>query len=296
MQNPNLNSQNNYDAETESGMDIGELLRYLLPFWPVAIIAAAFGIFVSYVYLRTQTPLYEVKADILLKDESMSGSNLLLTAATGKSQTYIEDEVQVLQGRPVLRRTIQKTRSQWQFRTEGRLGTRYTDAFESPFYVELYQTDSFQTEELPFSVEKSANRYRIGDSLHAFGESVRYGRQRFRLGIKPGFESEALRYQNPESGKLWVEFYSEEDAIKRLKDNLVASRSKTNAVVGLALKHHSIVSGKYQLQALIDAYLETTQEDKRKKASFTVDFIDGRLDFIGRDLDSLERKIELFKK
>ena len=120
----------------------------------------------------------------------MSGSNLLFTAATGKSQTYIEDEIEVLKGRQVLRRTIQKTRSQWQFRTEGRLGTRYTDPYESPFNVELYGTDSFRNDELAFSVEKDFQHYRLGDSVYRFGERVQYGSQQFRLDIKPGFNDQ----------------------------------------------------------------------------------------------------------
>ncbi len=74
MQTPQSNFQNN-NAEIADGIHIGALLRFMLPFWPVALVAILLGYGISEVYLRTQTPVYEINADILLKDESMSGCN-----------------------------------------------------------------------------------------------------------------------------------------------------------------------------------------------------------------------------
>jgi tyrosine-protein kinase Etk/Wzc len=281
--------------ESQSGFGLETLLRDYLPYWPVALVFAIFGVFVSKIYLRTLIPTYEVSANVLVKDEGMTSNNLLLTAATGKSQTYLEDQKEVMKGMPVMERAVKKTNFQWRFRHEGRLGTRFVPLDESPFSCYLFNSDSFVTIQDHFALNESMNAFRIGDSVFAMNQRVSFGGNVFLLSIKDREKAQAYIRKKGANG-IYVEMFSLDKAAKSIRESFEAELSKSTSVITLKVENHSVDYGKQILSSIIESYKEETQAEKRKKAEFTVAFIEERLAYIGDDLDSIERQIEQFKK
>jgi hypothetical protein len=90
-------------------------------------------------------------------------------------------------------------------------------------------------------------------------------------------------------------FKSKAQMVSNVLQNFTAETNKKNALVELQYQTEIERGGESVLDAIIDAYIIESQEEKRKMSEFTMDFIDSRLAYLGQDLDSVERELEVFK-
>ena len=98
------------------------------------------------------------------------------------------------------------------------------------------------------------------------------------------------------TGKYLLQINSLEAEINKLMGSLGAVQTgKNTTIIGLTLSHPNIENAKRILNEFISVYIHTAVDDKRKVAQYTLDFIDDRLSLINKELDSVERKIEVFK-
>ncbi len=296
-----MNTPNQVPYNEERPQDrnafIESLLRDYLPYWPVILVMGIMGYFVSKVYLNYQNPVYEVQAGILLKDESQSANSLIKQVALGKNASYIEDEMEVLKGMAVMRRAAKLGNVQTEVRTDGRIRMSTEDNDKLPFEVLHNNTDSVVDFESTFKVNASKTEFVFLGNVHVpFNQWTKLGSNTIYVRTHVKANDDAWKKFFEKKYTFYLTFRSIDNAAKNLAAAMSMTKDKKLSVINLSVKSLSLSNGKRWLQAIIDSYQEETQDEKRKKAKYTMDFIDNRLSYVGQDLDSVESNLEQFKK
>ncbi len=286
------------DNDIAQGTSIVEvILRDYLPYWPVLLTAAIIGMFIGQTYLQTLVPKYQINASILFKDESQNTDNLIKTAVTGKSPTMVEDELEVMKGMNVMKRATLLAKAQVIFQWEGRMRTSYEHLPETPFVVTIFNPDSIPSKQFAFKVSDKTNVFELGKSKFKYDEIIEIDGIKCKISLRQGFTLQDLRtYQSNSKHRLSINFFSLETAASKIKGSFSAEKDKSNSLIYLSVTNVSTLQGIDWLSAIIQSYQEETQLEKRKKARYTMDFIDDRLSYVGEDLDSIEKRLESFKK
>src|SRR5579859_1059964 len=123
--------------------------RYL-PYWPLFLAAGIFALIAGFVYLKFKTPLYEVTASILVKDEKRGLDDSKVEDALNLfgEKKIIENEIEVIRSRSIISQIV--TRLNLYAPVEERSGLTYRSAYcTSPVTVELEKP-----EELPWEASR----------------------------------------------------------------------------------------------------------------------------------------------
>jgi len=289
-------NNNEFEENNQGNANITEtILRDFLPYWPVIFAAAIIGFISSKVYLRYQRPVHQVEAGILLKDESQSTDNLLKQAIGGQAQTPIEDELEVLKGTNVMRRAAKLANAFYVVEWAGQFNNYYDYKEAQPFDIEFLNPDSIN----PFAASFNVNATNTGIILDG-KESYPYNRVVSVRGNKLMIHSRNCEnslikgYQT--NKKITLRVLDVQTAANKIANAFNVSKSKKTSTINLSLTADKPERAQEWLEAIIQSYQLETQADKRKKAKFTMDFIDDRLAYVGQDLDSVESNLENFKK
>lgn len=285
---------NNEIEENNGNAKIWEtILRDFLPYWPVIFAAAIIGFISSKVYLRYQRPVHQAEAGILLKDESQSTDNLLRQTLGGQTQTPVEDELEIIKGTNVMQRAAKLTNTFYFLEWAGQFNN-YTDHKNSqPFDIEFLNPDSINPFSAKLNVDKQNTGLLVEGVLYPFNQIVDLkGNRVFIHKIENPFNLKG--YQ--ESKKITLSVFDLHTAANKIASGFSVSKSKKTSTINLTLDADKPERALEWLNAILQSYQLETQADKRKKAKFTMDFIDDRLAYVGQDLDSVESSLENFKK
>src|SRR6267142_2421335 len=147
-------SKSAYIEKKETDLFQQVVFRYL-PYWPLFLSAVIFTLLVGFIYLRFKTPLYEVTASILIKDEKRGLDDSKVEDALNLfgEKKIIENEIEVIRSRSIISQIV--TRLNLYAPVEERSGITYRSAYlTSPVRVELEKP-----EELPFEASRVKFRY-----------------------------------------------------------------------------------------------------------------------------------------
>ena len=269
------------------------ILRDFLPYWPVIFAAAIIGFISSKVYLRYQLPVYQSVARILLKNESESTESLL-KQAVGKQETKVEDELEILKGSNVIQRAAMLSNAQYSMQWAGRFNNYLDQKKTMPFEVELLNKESVISYAFPIHLNDQGNIVANGNQICPYNQEVELGGNKIIFKKILGNEKWAKGLINAK--KVTMHFYSLNEAASKIKSNFNIEQSKNKSTITLTMNGDKQEICLELLSAMIQSYEIETQNEKRKRAKFTMDFIDDRLAYVGQDLDSVESSLENFKK
>ncbi len=277
---------------------IETFLRDYLPYWPVLLTFALVGFFTARIYIRYQVPQYKVDAGILLKDASEETTDdLLRKAVTGKSNTSNEDELEVLKGARVMRRAVKKAESQVRIIAVGRFRSSEVYSDDPVLKISLINPDSAVSVKERFDFDFAKNKLVIGNNQYPIGQVFDWKGNRILVSINSSAKKAAFAdFKNGKARSLFINILSLDDATKEMQSSLKVETDKKSSIINLAVISLSKLKSLNHLNAIVESYQEETQAEKRKKARFTMDFIDDRLSYIGKDLDSIESRMVSVKK
>jgi len=294
---------NNFNKEFESPQNEFEvniretILRDYIPYWPVFLTFILIGLLAGKVFLRYQTPMYKVDAGILLNNASEETSeDLLKKAINGKENTNIEDEIEVLKGVSVIRRAIKKVNAQVAFFADGRVKVGSIYSKKQPFKVVLLNPDSAISMDLNFNVRYGDNYYLLNGKKYNYNSEVKINGNNLIIYLNDFSTKEDFKSFDKKISQLVLKIYSFEDAVKLFQSALKVEIDRKSSIINLSFTTNSKEKSHEWLKALVESYQEETQLEKRKKARFTMDFIDDRLSYVGKDLDSIESSLANYKK
>ena len=299
-------------------IDIQELLFKYLIHWPWFVGAVIVCLISAYVYLYVATPIYNISATVLIKDDKKGGSSnnvagldeLGLSGLITSSQS-IDNEIEVLRSKTLVKEVVNYLN----------LYVTYQDDDQIPS-KELYKTSPVQVNMTPQEAEKLKTKVVIEMVLHPQG-SLDVNVQMEDKEIQKHFEKlPAILPTN--QGTL--SFFQTTDSVSSKKNEEVSSpvqdvrhitatisqpmnvargycgnltiepTSKTTSVVTVSLKNSSLQRGQDFINQLLEMYNRNTNNDKNEIAQKTAEFIDERIGIISKELGSTEADLETFKR
>lgn len=301
-------------VQSEEQINIQEILFRYLIHWPWFVVSVIVCVALAWGYLRLTTPVYNISATVLIKDEKKGGganmsSELEKMGLNGfvSSSSNIENEIEVLKSRTLAREVVSS------------LGLFVTYMDEDKFLnKELYRTSPVLVSLTPQEADRLPQTMEIDMLLQPAGAmdvQVKVGKKEYRKHL------EKLPAVFP-TDEGTVAFFVNNDTLSSLRPESVTTErhitayinrpfavakgyagslsitptSKATSVVTVSLKNSNTQRGKDYIDKLLEMYNINANNDKNEVAQRTAEFIDERIDIISKELGSTERDLENFKR
>ena len=269
------------------------------------------------IYLRYAEPVYEISARMLIKDENkQKNATQMLSGIEDlgflSNSTGIDNEVEVLQSRLLLRDVVKDLKLYTEYRREGRVHHVITYQTQ-PFNLDLdpVHLDSLdyallsETRSLRMRVSlQSDSTYRIDgtvlrnereDSIFAYRARRLPTSFSTPLGI---VTMTATANREMEEGSAYFVTIRPPMlvATEYLKNLTIEPTSTKTSIANLTLREKDIRRGMDVLRQLTVCYNRQANADKNEIAMRTEEFINDRMSKINQELGSTESQIESFKR
>ena len=293
---------------TEEQIDFRALLFKYIIHWPWFVGAVLLCFVGAWFYLHWATPIYNISATVLIKDEKKGGgaglsSELEDMGLSGlmTSSKNIDNELEVLRSKTLVKEVVNQ------------LGLYITYKDEDEFPAKgLYKTSPVQVSLTPQEAEK-LNAEGSMDVNVTVGEKG-YQKHFEKLpAIFPTDEGTLAFFQAVDSVTLQdgTRVPRIEKGVRHItatinkpmrvardycKSLSIAPTSKTTSVAVISLKNSSLQRGQDFINQLLEMYNRNTNNDKNEIAQKTAEFIDERIGIISKELGSTEANLETFKR
>lgn len=305
------------EADDEK-IDIQEVLFKYIIHWPWFVGAVLVCLIGAWIYLRMATPVYNISATVLIKDDKKGGNTggmagleeLGLSGLISSSQN-IDNELEVLRSKTLLKEVVNQLN----------LYVSYTDEDEFPS-KNMYKTSPIIVSLTPQEAEKLSDPMIVEMLLYPQGSldvGVTIGDKEYQKhfeklpAVFPMDEGTLAFFQSPDSLMANKDTTEESSAqnVRRITakinspmkvarvycENLtIEPTSKTTSVAVISLKNSSLQRGQDFINQLLEMYNRNTNNDKNEIAQKTAEFIDERIDIISKELGNTEANLENFKR
>ena len=301
-------------TQSEEQINIQEILFRCLIHWPWFVVSVIVCVAIAWGYLRLTTPIYNISATVLIKDEKKGGganmsSELEKMGLNGfvSSSSNIENEIEVLSSRTLAREVVSSLGLFVTYMDEDRFPKR-----------ELYRISPVLVSLTPQEADKLPQTMEVGMSLQPSGVmdvQIKVGEKEYRKrfeklpAVLPTDEGTIAFFANNDTlSSLRPESVTKERHItayinrpfsvaKGYAGSLsITPTSKATSVVTVSLKNSNTQRGKDYIDKLLEMYNINANNDKNEVAQRTAEFIDERIGIISKELGSTERDLENFKR
>lgn len=305
------------EADDEK-IDIQEVLFKYIIHWPWFVGAVLVCLIGAWIYLRMATPVYNISATVLIKDDKKGGNTggmagleeLGLSGLISSSQN-MDNELEVLRSKTLVKEVVNQLN----------LYVSYADQDEFPS-KNMYKTSPVIVSLTPQEAEKLSDPMIVEMSLYPQGSldvGVTIGDKEYQKhfeklpAVFPMDEGTLAFFQSPDSLMANKDTTEESSAqnVRRITakinspmkvarvycENLtIEPTSKTTSVAVISLKNSSLQRGQDFINQLLEMYNRNTNNDKNEIAQKTAEFIDERIDIISKELGNTEANLENFKR
>lgn len=305
------------EADDEK-IDIQEVLFKYIIHWPWFVGAVLVCLIGAWIYLRMATPVYNISATVLIKDDKKGGNTggmagleeLGLSGLISSSQN-IDNELEVLRSKTLVKEVVNQLN----------LYVSYADQDEFPS-KNMYKTSPVIVSLTPQEAEKLSDPMIVEMLLYPQGSldvGVTIGDKEYQKhfeklpAVFPMDEGTLAFFQSPDSLMANKDTTEESSAqnVRRITakinspmkvarvycENLtIEPTSKTTSVAVISLKNSSLQRGQDFINQLLEMYNRNTNNDKNEIAQKTAEFIDERIDIISKELGNTEANLENFKR
>lgn len=308
---------NERQCETEDEkIDIQQLLFKYIIHWPWFVGAVLVCLIGAWIYLRMATPVYNISATVLIKDDKKGGNTgsmvgleeLGLSGLISSSQN-IDNELEVLRSKTLVKEVINLLN----------LYVSYTDEDGFPS-KNMYKTSPVLVSLTPQEAEKLTDPMVVEMALYGEGGlevNVTVGDKEYQKhfeklpAVFPMDEGTLAFFQSPDSLSLKKDTMEASSNIRhitaKIKSPMKVARaycenlkieptSKTTSVAVISLKNSSLQRGQDFINQLLEMYNRNTNNDKNEIVQKTAEFIDERINIISKELGSTEANLENFKR
>lgn len=301
-------------TKTEEQINIQEILFRYLIHWPWFVVSVIVCVALAWGYLRLTTPIYNISATVLIKDEKKGGganmsSEMEKMGLNGfvSSSSNIENEIEVLKSRTLAREVVSSLGLFVTYMDEDRFPNR-----------ELYRTSPVLVSLTPQEADELPQAMEVGMSLQPSGMmdvQIRVGKKEYQKrfeklpAVFPTDEGTVAFFSNNDTlSSVRLESVTKERHItayinrpfsvaKGYAGSLsITPTSKATSVVTVSLKNSNTQRGKDYIDKLLEMYNINANNAKNEVAQKTAEFIDERIGIISKELGSTERDLENFKR
>ena len=311
---------NEAQESKEENIDIKELLFKYVIHWPWFVGAVVACLIAAWIYLYMSTPVYNISATVLIKDDKKGGSagmlsgleSLGLDGMISPSQN-IDNEIEVLRSKTIVEEVVENLG----------LYISYTDEDEFPS-KNMYKTSPVQVSLTPQEADLLEEPMIVEMTLQPQGSidvNVEIGDDEYQKhfeklpAVFPTHKGTLAFFQTPDSILPSKKASEEIVGVERTVRNITATinkplavakgycgnmtiepTSKTTSVAVISLKNSNVQRGKDFINKLLEMYNINTNNDKNEVAQKTAEFINERISIISKELGSTEKDLESFKR
>ena len=228
--------------------------QIVVPYWPLFLMFTIFGLISSLLYLRYATPIYQVKARILVKDEKsgFGGSNSgVVQLDIFGAKKDIGNEIEIIKSRAIIRNAIKATHANANWYSVGKIQSTLQD-LNFPIQIMPISNDSANQLIGVFQVELNKEQGNIIIDSKQYGL---YGQSIQLRGHQCVLEIGDLKMIT--SGKYRLDMASEDGMLGGIQGSLdVKVAGKQSSIIDLTLKTSNTKRGEEILEAIINQYKE----------------------------------------
>ena len=304
----------------EENIDVKELLFKYLIHWPWFVGAVVACLIAAWVYLYISTPVYNISATVLIKDDKKGGSAGMLSGLESlgldgmiSSSQNIDNEIEVLRSKTIVKEVVEDLG----------LYISYADKDEFPSR-NLYKTSPVQVSLTPQEADLLEKPMIVEMALQPQGSldvNVKIGDDEYQKhfeklpAVFPTNKGTLAFFQTLDSILPSKKSSEEIVGVERTVRNITAvinkplavakgycgsmtiePTSKTTSVAVISLKNSNVQRGKDFINKLLEMYNINTNNDKNEVAQKTAEFINERISIISKELGSTEKDLESFKR
>ena len=304
--------ENNINEQDEEKVNYQELLFRYIIHWPWFMVSVLICLIGAWGYLYFQTPVYQVSASIMIKDDKKGGNsgsadleNLGLGGVITSTQS-IDNEIEVLRSKTILKEVVNNLE----------LYITYYDKDKFP-KQEMYKTSPVVVNLTAQEADKLPGAALIDMQLSPDGVldvNLKVGLNEYnkRLDKLPavfptnvgtfGFTLRDSLLNGQIEGQedvrhIGVVVSQPFEVAKAYQWALtIAPTSKTASVATVSLVNTNTQRGQDFINKLMEMYNRNTNNDKNEVAEKTREFINERIKIINEELGNTEEKLETFKR
>ena len=304
----------------EENIDVKELLFKYLIHWPWFVGAVVACLIAAWVYLYMSTPVYNISATVLIKDDKKGGSAGMLSGLESlgldgmvSSSQNIDNEIEVLRAKTIVKEVVEDLG----------LYISYTDEDEFPSR-NMYKTSPVQVSLTPQEADLLEEPMIVKMALQPQGsmdvtvkiDDDEYQKHFEKLpAVFPTDKGTLAFFLTPDSVLSSKRTLEEATDLEKTTRNITATinrpltvakwccknmtiepTSKTTSVAVISLKNSNVQRGKDFINKLLEMYNINTNNDKNEVAQKTAEFINERISIISKELGSTEKDLESFKR
>ena len=284
------------DVDAEENIAQKVVSKYI-PYWPVYILAVILGVAVAFIYLKFTIPIYEASATLIIKDEKKGNeeSKLMEFQDPISAKKIVENEVEIIQSRRLMKDVVEKLGLYAPITEKG--DYKNTSAYLSfPLVITSPNLDSLigtgKDEKIPISYDEEKKQVILYENeRHELNQVVKTknGKLIFQLN---------KNYQKPEksSNEFYFTLASPSLLANAMLGGLKAEpASKLSSIINLKFRDEVPERAEDILDQLINSYRQFEINEKDALAKNTLTFVQDRLNYIAKDLDSIQQKAQQYK-
>ncbi|MFM2139581.1 MAG: hypothetical protein RJA57_1888 [Bacteroidota bacterium] len=275
------------EFQSDSGkLNLRDLFYKYIRFLPLFILTLAIALLGSYLYLRYAPRSYQSSGILVIKSETGNArpGDKFQEYFQSDQKMNIQNEMEVLRSKALMTRVVRKLGLEYTYYVIGKIRT--INAYKAtPFQVvadTLY--DPKGSFDLSLKVNKE-RQFKVNNdpALYGFGQPIRIPQGIIRLVEDPG---------NPYSAEYRVEYRSAESmgAFYASKIKVIPKMVGTG-ILNITAQTGNAFLCKQLVDMLMSEYGAYSLELKNQASDQMIAFIDGRMEVINRELDSVTNNL-----
>ncbi|WP_374449238.1 GumC family protein [Cloacibacterium normanense] len=288
----------------EEEIHINELIKPYLKRWKWFVLGGIFALFIAYLFLKTQNPVYEVVSTVLIKDskKSMGGQDFEMLrdlSGLGKmSSDGVDNEIEVLKSKKLMTTVIKDLGLETDIYVPGFFKDTEVYGKTSPIIVKIISeketTKPVEPIHLTINGDKLIlNSDDIGSINSSFDKLISLKNANIIILKNKKYVADTKKIVN----ELILDISSLESKTNNYQEKLTtALANKDVTVIKLSMNYPNVDKAKDIINKLVEVYNADAVNDKNAESRKTAEFIEERIANVGRDLGNVELQKEQFKK
>ncbi|RYD95729.1 MAG: hypothetical protein EOP50_07555, partial [Sphingobacteriales bacterium] len=275
----------------QTGFNPKEFIFKYLRFLPLFILSLVLSLIIAFFYLRYTSPTFQSRGSLVLtEDKSAANTNdKFAQIFVDDRSKNINNELEFLKSKALMGRVVDTLGLNVQYYAKGKIKQLnvYRDA---PFRLQILGLkDSTQSFEMVFNFQNNGS-FLLGSNktVHHVNEEFTVHGSRFRV-VPIGTPSAGSQYS--------VRYLPTRRVVGNLLTGLTAiNKAGSSGMIILTMEADNAKMAADIVNELMDQYRLSTVEDKNAKTQKTLDFLNGRLAIVGREVDSITRLVNEYQR
>ncbi|RYY40068.1 MAG: polysaccharide biosynthesis tyrosine autokinase [Chitinophagaceae bacterium] len=276
----------------QTGFNLKEFFLKYLRFLPLLILSVVLSLIIAFFYLRYTSPIFQSKGALVLTEDK-AGANpndKFAQMFVDDRSKNINNELEYLKSKALMTRVVNALDLNWQYYAKGKIKELnvYRDA---PFRLEAASLkDSTHSFELVIDFI-DANTFNVNNNhkrLFRVGEYFETPQGRFRV-TPAGIPGRNSQYS--------VRYATVANIVSSLKSGLtVINKAGSSGIIIITVESDNAKMATDVVNRMMEEYRVGTIEDKNAKTRNTLDFLNGRLAIVNREVDSITAQINQYRR